>query len=161
MHACVFVCVKNYFLFLVKSEDFYEEKLEVDGSFQTASPLPMGAEAETFISAPQKVPTDTDTGTSGSLQTTGTADKQKPSVTHTSSYKISSHMKLRRATNSKSESRRQERTRFTRRTRAERKPRDPIETPNDFPVDNLHCGFEDVAVDWCKVGDLIKVNICL
>ena len=137
---------------IVKTEDDLEEKQEADESIQGPSPLPLGAEAETFTTMPHKVPTDTDTGTSGSFQTSGTAEKQKPSISHTSSYKTSTQTKMRRGISARSESRLRDRTKFTRRPRSDKKPKDPIEVPNDFPVDNLLSGFEDVAVDWCKVS---------
>ncbi|VDK39074.1 unnamed protein product [Taenia asiatica] len=144
-----------------------EEPRKEDGEelkdLQAASPLPVGVEAGSVMRTSTKTPTETTftsmeptstTATSTSLPAGGPGEKQKASVTATASLKASTPQKHRRgpgAPHSRAEKKRQGRTRFARRNRSDKRARDPIEMPNDFPVDNLRCGFENVAVDWCEI----------
>lgn len=151
-----------------------EENKKEDGEdlkdLQAASPLPVGAEAGSVMRTSTKTPTETTftsmeptstTVTSTSLPAGGPGEKQKASATATASLKAPTPQKHRRGPDtphSRAGSKRQDRTRFARRNRGDKRARDPIEMPNDFPVDNLRCGFENVAVDWCEVGGLIGRN---
>ncbi|CDS41577.1 conserved hypothetical protein [Echinococcus multilocularis] len=141
------------------NEETIKEVRENLEGLQAVSPLSVGAEAGGVLKTPTETtftsmePTST-TATSASLPEGGPEERQKAPVTTTTSLKALAPQKHRRgndATKSKAESKRQDRTRFTRRNRGDKRARDPIEIPNEFPVDNLRYGFENVAVDWCEI----------
>lgn len=46
-----------------------------------------------------------------------------------------------------------------RKKKKERRQRDPIELPNNLPLDNYQSGFEKVTIDWCKVSHIEHVTL--
>lgn len=125
-------------------------QVEHEEIFPAASPLPLGAEAGNTLLSPQKTPTDNTFTSVEPTSTTSTSfEKQKYTI---AARTPSKHVKGEAQSQSKIEMKRRSRARFGRRKRGEKRQKDPIEIPIDFPVENIQCGFENYAVDWCKVS---------
>ncbi|KAM7534617.1 hypothetical protein Aperf_G00000114027 [Anoplocephala perfoliata] len=125
-------------------------QVEQEEAVAAASPLPLGAEAVNMLSvSPQKTPTENTFTSVEPTSTTSTSfEKQKFTIAGKTPSKT---IKGEDQTQSKAETKGRSRTRFGRRKRGEKRQRDPIEMPFDFPVENFQCGFENYAVDWCKI----------